>query len=250
MGADAYGQFMGRWSEPLSRRLAPLLDLGDLGDGRALDVGCGPGAMTAVLVDVLGPARVSAVDPSEAFVAAARSRLPEVDIRAASAEQLPFESDTFGCAVAQLVVHFMDDPQSGLAEMARVTRPGGAVAACVWDHAGGQGPLSLFWRAVNELDGAAHDESGLPGAREGDLARLFSAAGLVEVQPSVLRVRVGFATFEDWWTPYTLGVGPAGAYVAALDDDHREALRGHCRALAPESPFEVVASAWTAVGRA
>ena len=115
---------------------------------RVLDVGCGPGALTAELVRRVGADSVSAVDPSEPFVAAATERHPGVDVRQGSAEQLPFPDDAFDAALGQLVVHFMADPVAGLTEMARVTRRGGVVAACVWDHAGGGGPLSRFWEAA------------------------------------------------------------------------------------------------------
>ena len=137
---------------------------------RVLDVGCGPGALTSELVRRLGPAAVAAVDPSESFVAAAQARQPDVSVRRAVAEQLPFADDEFDAALAQLVVHFMADPVAGLREMARVTRPGGVVAACVWDHGGGHGPLSLFWSAARQLRPGLDDESTMAGAREGHLA--------------------------------------------------------------------------------
>ena len=111
----------------------------------------------------------------------------------------------------------MADPVAGLAEMRRVTRPGGVVAACVWDHAGGRGPLSPFWQAAHELDPAVTGESELPGSRQADLTRLFEAAGLSDVEETALTVRVEHPTFEEWWEPFTLGVGPAGAYVAKLE---------------------------------
>ena len=117
--------------------------------------------------------------------------------------------------------------------MGRVARPGGTVAACVWDYGGGAGPLSPFWRAVHDLDPAAEGESRLPGTREGHLAALAGDAGLVDVRPSVLTVTSGFDTFADWWEPYTFGVGPAGVYVAQLSDDGRRragrAVRGAAR---------------------
>jgi SAM-dependent methyltransferase len=247
VGADAYGRFMGRYSEPLA---AEFVALADVSSGRALDVGCGTGALTADLVALLGTGAVSAVDPSEAFVAAARARFPEVDIRRAAAEELPFEDGVFDFALAQLVVHFMADPVAGLREMGRVTRPGGLVAACVWDHAGGRSPLSVFWRAVLELDPPARDESALAGARAGHLAELFAAAGLREVESTALTVRATFAGFDEWWEPFTLGVGPAGDYVRGLDAKRTGELRERCASLLPaEGPVEVVASAWTALGR-
>jgi SAM-dependent methyltransferase len=247
VGADAYGRFMGRYSEPLAGRFVAFTGLGAA--GRALDVGCGTGALTAELVARLGTGAVAAVDPSAAFVAVMRSRFPEIDLRHASAELLPFGDDAFDFALAQLVVHFMADPVAGLREMARVTRSGGTVAACVWDQAGGSGPLTTFWRAVRELDPQAGDESRLPGVREGHLAELFAQAGLRDVADGVLTVRSVFAGFDEWWEPFTLGVGPAGEYVEGLDPSRRDALRGRCAELLPgEGPIEVVASAWAALG--
>ena len=163
--AGAYDRFMGRYSV----RLAPsFADFAGIAAGRrVLDVGCGPGALTTELVQRLGAAAVAAVDPSERFVAAARERHPGVQVRIAAAEELPFADAEFDAALAQLVVHFMDDPVRGLAEMVRVTRNGGVVAACVWDHAGGHTPLAPFWDAVHELDPNATDESRLAGGHEG-----------------------------------------------------------------------------------
>ncbi|PZS34095.1 MAG: SAM-dependent methyltransferase [Pseudonocardiales bacterium] len=248
VSADAYGRFMGCYADPLAAQFVALT--GAHPGQHALDVGCGPGSLTAVLVELLGAASVSAVDPSEPFVAAIRTRFEgDVDVHRASAEKLPFADDTFDLALAQLVVHFMAEPVAGLSEMARVTRPGGLVAASVWDHGGGCGPLSVFWRAVLELDPQAHDESGLAGAREGHLTELFTTAGLREVQSSALTVRVPFATVDDWWEPFTLGVGPAGDYVARLDDEQRADLRVRCAKLLPPAPFEIEALAWTALGR-
>ena len=248
VSADAYLRFMGQYSELLAAQFA---DLAGVRRGqRVLDVGCGPGALTAELVSRVGAGAVSAVEPSASFATAARHRLPGVDIGRSAAEQLPFPDGMFDAALAQLVVHFMADPVRGLREMGRVTRPGGVVAACVWDHAGGRGPLTAFWSAVRELDPAADDESGLAGVREGHLARLFAQAGLAEAQVTTLTVRVRRASFELWWEPFTLGVGPAGAYVASLAPDRRVALRERCRRLLPAGPVEISATAWAATCRA
>ena len=171
---------MGRYSVPLAPRFADLASV--VAGQRVVDVGCGPGALTAELVVRVGAAAVAAVDPSESFVAAAQERHPTVEVHRAAAEQLPFEDDSFDAAVAQLVVHFMADPIAGLREMARVTRPDGVVAACVWDHQGGSGPLSLFWRAVHDLDASFAGEAGLAGAGDGQLVRLFREAGLRQVE--------------------------------------------------------------------
>lgn len=215
---------------------------------RVLDVGCGPGALTAELVRRLGAAAVSAVDPSEPFVAAARERHPGVGVRRAAAEQLPFADQMFDAALAQLVVHFMTHPVVGLREMTRVTRKHGVVAACVWDHAGGQGPLGLFWEAARELDPDVEDESQLAGAREGHLAQLFQAAGLRDIEDSTLAVNVEHPSFEDWWEPFTLGVGPAGSYAAGLDPKRQTRLRELCREMLPPAPFVLTARAWAARG--
>jgi SAM-dependent methyltransferase len=248
VAASAYDRFMGRYSRELAPQLA---DLAGVTAGQSvLDVGCGPGALTAELVARLGPAAVVAVDPSPSFVAATRERNPEVDVRQAAAEALPFGDGAFDAALAQLVVHFMADPVAGLREMARVTRPGGVVAACVWDHAGEQSPLTVFWRAARSLDPSAHDESDLAGARAGHLAELFAAAGLEEVRATALGVSVRHESFEEWWEPFTLGVGPAGGYVAALDPARRDAVRERCRELFGPPPITIAARAWTACGRA
>jgi SAM-dependent methyltransferase len=248
VAAEAYDRFMGRYSLLLSPQLA---DLAGIRDGqRVLDVGCGPGALTAELVRRLEPAAVAAVDPSEPFVAAARARYPGVDVQQASAERLPFPDQSFDASLAQLVVHFMADPVAGLAEMARVTRRDGVVVACVWDHAGGRGPLSLFWQAARDLDPEVHDESDLAGAREGHLAELFGAAGLRRIEESVVSASLEHSSFEEWWEPYTRGVGPAGAYVTALDPERQAELRETCRALIPSAPFVVTARAWAARGLA
>ena len=245
--ADAYGRFMGRYAEPLAPQFA---DLAGVRPGqRVLDVGCGPGALTAVLVERVGAGSVTAIDPSPSFVAAARSRLPGVDVNEGTAERLPHDDDGFDAALAQLVVHFMGDPVAGLREMGRVTRPGGTVAACVWDHGGGHGPLSLFWSVVNELRHGARDESGLPGSRDGQLAELARAAGLREVEGGELTVRVEYAGVDDWWEPYTLGVGPAGDFVARLEPEQREEVRALARRRLPAGSFEIPARAWTVIGR-
>jgi SAM-dependent methyltransferase len=246
VAADAYDRFMGRYSTFLAPQMA---DFAGVASGqRVLDVGCGPGALTSELVARLGAANVSAADPSEQFVAAARERHPGVDVQLAPAEDLPFADDEFDAALAQLVVHFMADPVRGLAEMARVTRSGGVVAACVWDHAGEQTPLAPFWAAVHELDPEAMDESGLAGGREGHLAELFAGAGLRNVEATALPVHVEHATFDEWWEPFTLGVGPAGAYLAALDPPQRDDLRERSRLRVSDPPFTLATRAWAARG--
>jgi SAM-dependent methyltransferase len=246
VGADEYDRFMGRYSIPLAPRFADFA--GVAAGERVLDVGCGPGALTAELVARVGADAVSAVDPSETFVVAARARHPGVRVEQAAAEKLPFEDHAFDAALAQIVVHFMADPVEGLREMARVTRPGGVVAACVWDYAGGRASLSLFWQAARELDPAAEDQSGYAGARRGHLVELFRAAGMDDVEESTLSVEVEHPSFDEWWEPFTFGVGAAGSYAARLDAERQARLRERCREMLPPAPFVVTAYVWAARG--
>ena len=244
--ADAYDRFMGRYSMLLSPQLADVA--GVRAGQRVLDVGCGPGALTTELVARVGADSVSAVDPSESFVAAAHERFPEVNVQQSSAEQLPFPDGGFDAVLAQLVVHFMSDPVAGVTEMRRVTRKDGVVAACVWDYEGGKSPLSPVWEAAHKLDPDVQDESRLAGARHGDLKRVFTSAGLREIEETALSVSVEHATFEEWWEPFTFGIGPVGAYIAGLDTERRDRLREACRAALPAAPFVVTGQAWTARG--
>ena len=223
VAADAYDRFMGRYSVPLAPQLA---DFAGVAAGQRV------------------------VDPSEPFVDAAKERHPGVDVQRAAAEKLPFDDRAFDAALAQLVVHFMADPVAGLREMGRVTRERGVVAACVWDHGGGQGPLSTFWEAARELDPKAQDESKLAGSGEGQLTKLFRAAGLDDVEETALPVSVEHPSFEDWWEPYTLGVGPAGGYAAGLGSEQQAELRERCREKLPDAPFVLTSRAWAARGLA
>jgi SAM-dependent methyltransferase len=246
VAADDYDRFMGRYSTLLA---SPFATFAGIAAGmRVLDVGCGPGALTTELVRLVGADAVAAVDPSTSFVAAARDRHPGVEVREAPAEALPFPMGTFDAALAQLVVHFMTDAVAGLREMARVTRPGGTVAACVWDHAGGRGPLGTFWDVARELDDTVTDESHLAGTREGHLLELLAAAGLQDVASTTLSVDRDHDTFEQWWEPYTQGVGPAGAYVQRLDESHRDVLRDALLTRLGAGPFTVEARCWAARG--
>ena len=247
VAADAYNRYMGRYSVPLA---ASFCDFSQItGMRRVLDVGCGPGALTAEFVRRLGPAAVSAVDPSQPFVDAVRQRHPRVDVRQAGAERLPFPDDQFDASLAQLVINFLPSPVDGIVEMARVTRPGGAIAACVWDHAGGHGALSRFWDAARELDAEVDDESEQTGSRHGDLAALFGEAGLRDVEETGISVSVEHATFDDWWEPFTFGAGTAGAYLSQLDHANRDRLRDRCRAAFPDGGLVLTARAWAARGR-
>lgn len=247
VSADAYARFMGRFSRPLAAVFADAV--GIAAGQRVLDVGSGGGALTDVVVGRVGVDQVAAVDPSEPFVTSLQARYPAMVVRRGSAEELPFPDQQFDAVLAQLVVHFMTDPVRGIAEMARVAVPGGVVAANVWDHAGGAGPLAAFWSAVRSLDPDAPDESRLPGVAAGHLAELFAAAGMDEATSTALTIDVEHGSFEEWWEPFTLGVGPAGAYVASLDADAVARLREACRRSLPVGPFTTTATAWTAWAR-
>jgi len=248
VAADAYDRFMGRFSRLLAPQMVELASVRPGDD--ALDVGCGTGMLTAVLVDRLGAGHVTGIDPSASFVDAARQRFPGARIDHGFAESLPYPDASFDVAIAQLVVHFMRDPLEGIREMRRVARPGGTLAACVWDHAGGTGPVSLYWDAAREVTPGTPDESDLAGAREGHLVELFEAAELGDVEGAVVVAPLEFAAFDDYWAPFERGVGPAGAHLAALDAATRARLRERARELAGAEPFTITARAWAARGRA
>jgi len=248
VAGEKYQRSMGRFSDRLAKPFADFAGVTAGSGMRVLDVGCGPGALSTELVGILGPGLVTGVDPSASFVLAARQRLPDVDVREASAEDLPFDDALFDATLAQLVVHLVADPDAGVGEMARVTRPGGAVAACVWDHGGGRGPLTPFWRAATILDPSAPNEDTRTGAHQGDLDALLRRAGLGEVEETALTVTQHFDTFEDWWEPFTFGVGPAGDYARSLDDRGLAALRAQCLEILPPEPFDLDATAWAARG--
>jgi SAM-dependent methyltransferase len=250
--AEAYERHIGRYGRELGR--AMIAAAGVRQGGRALDVGCGPGGLTAELVALLGAERVAAVDPSPPSIEACRRRLPGVRVEVAAAEALPFEDDTFDHAFAQLVVNFMTDPIAGVGEMRRVTRSGGTVAAAVWDYAGEMTLLRRFWDAAAALDPSAadHDEGrSMPFCAQGQLAELWSAVGLTGVRESAAVVAAGYDGFEDLWEPLESGVGPAGAHAASRSPMRRVALKEELRRrlAVGNEPFRLTARAWLATGR-
>lgn len=234
---------MGRYADPLATVFTMFAGVDGAGS-RVLDVGCGPGALTEHLLSI--GCEVAAIDPSAPFVEAARERFPNVEVLDGTAEELPYETAAFDAALAELVVHFMTDPVTGLRQMARVTRPGGVVAACVWD--GATGALAPFWDAVHVIDPDAQDEALLSGAHQGHLTELFGDAGLKDVHEDAISVDVVHPTFEEWWEPYTYGVGPAGDYVGRLDVGRRADLEAVARERLGAGPFTVKATAWAARG--
>jgi SAM-dependent methyltransferase len=252
--AESYDNFIGRYSPALARALAAAADVAP-GD-RALDVGCGPGALATELMALVGAGgHVAAVDPSASFARARAARLPGADVRVASAEALPFADGTFDRVLAQLVVNFLDDPEAGVREMARVARAaGGTVAAATWDYAGEMVLLRAFWDAAAAIDpGAAERDEGRTmrfGTLE-ELRALWTACGLRDVAVGPVVVGAAYASFEDLWAPLETGVGPAGAYAAALPPARRAALKAElARRLGGvgEAPFDLPARAWVVTG--
>jgi ubiquinone/menaquinone biosynthesis C-methylase UbiE len=253
VSAETYDRFVGLYSYRLTEALAQAAEIAP--GSSLLDVGAGTGAGTARLVELVGPERVVAVDPSEHFLVGLRARFPEVDARLASAESLPFADDSFDAALAQLVVNFMSDPEAGVAEMRRVTRPGGAVAACVWDYPGEMTLLRAFWEAATELDPDGvrdvDERTRMPFGRRGELQELWRRVGFEEVDDGEITVAADYESFDDLWEPFTKGVGPAGRYAASLDPEQQEALKeAYRRRLSvPDGGFQLSARAWFAVGR-
>jgi SAM-dependent methyltransferase len=250
--AEAYDRHVGRYSRELARALIAAAEVRP--GRRALDVGCGPGALATELVALLGEEQVAAVDPSMQFVEACRTRLPGVRVEVGPAEALPFEDAAFDHALAQLVVNFMTDPPAGVREMERVTRSGGTVAAAVWDYAGEMVLLRRFWDAAVAVDPSAADRDEgrcMPFCAPAELHALCSDAGLAEVSivPAIVAGR--YEGFGDLWEPLERGVGPSGAHVASLTADQRAGVKEELRRRlgVADDPFELTARAWIATGR-
>lgn len=215
---------MGRYSTNLAPEFARAAGVSP-GD-TVIDVGCGPGALTSHLVALLGPAAVSACDPSPTFVEACATRHPGVAVELGRAESIPFPDDHADHAMAQLVLHFVSEPDEAAREVARVVRPGGRVSACVWDFDEGMEMLRAFWDAALSVDPDAPDEARtLRFGRVGEIAGLFEAAGLDHIVESNLRVSSTYDSFVELWNGFLAGVGPAGSYCAGLDEDRRSRVR-------------------------
>jgi ubiquinone/menaquinone biosynthesis C-methylase UbiE len=245
--AEHYDRFMGRYAPTLT---AALADVADVSPGaRVLDVGCGPGGLASELAARVGVENVAAIDPAPQFVRACRERNPGADVREGVAEQLPWADGEFDAALSSLVIAFMRDPDAGVAEMVRVTRSGGTVAACMWDvTAGGMTMLRIFWTAVRTIDPGASGERTMAGTAEGDIAERFRQAGLEQVVDGALTARADYAGFDDFWEPFTFAVGPAGQHLRSLSEEHQAAVREACRTALPDGPFSLDARAWYARG--
>jgi SAM-dependent methyltransferase len=251
--AEAYDRHVGRYGADLAAGL--LAAAGVRRGQRALDVGCGPGALTQALAAALGPDAVAAVDPSGPFVEACRGRVPGADVRLGAAEALPFGAGAFDAVLSQLVVNFLTDAPGAVREMCRVARPGGVVAACVWDYADGMTLLRRFWDAALEADpeGAAARDEGrvMRWCTPAELEGLWSGAGLGDVRASEIYAVARYDGFADLWEPFERGVAPSGAYVASLAPAARVALRDAFEHLLgrPTGAFTLTARAWCVVGR-
>ena len=247
---DAYDLYMGRYSDQLA--ITFLSFTGGEPGQRALDVGCGPGALTQVLATGLGPSHVAAADPSDSFVAACSERVPGADVRRAVAASLPWIDATFDLVVSQLVLNFLPDAEAGVAEMLRVVQPGGTVAACTWDYADGMTMLRTFWDAAHDVDPEAPDEARtMRFTTERELAELWEHAGLTYIRTRSLEVSTGYADFDDYWQPFLLGIGPGGEFAASLEAERLVRLRDGCfqRLGAPAGPFTLSARAVAVSGR-
>jgi SAM-dependent methyltransferase len=247
--AEMYDRFVGRYAPALA--LAHLEALGVGPGDRVLDVGCGPGAFARAAADIVGSERVTALDPSPSFVEACRTRVPGADVRLGVAEDLVPPPVPFDVASSQLVVNFMTDAERGVRAMAAATRPGGVVGSVVWDYKGEMTMLRTFWDAAVALDPDALDEGRTMryGTPE-ELQELWDASGLQDVTTRPLVVEAAYESFDDFWTPFLAGVGPAGAYCAALEPDAQHALRDECfkRLGSPAGPFTLSARAWLVRG--
>ena len=231
---DRYEPYVGRWS----RRVAPefLAWLGIPAGKRWLDVGCGTGALSQTILASAHPAEVTGIDPSEGFLAFARTRAPQAEFRVGDAQALPFDDYRFDAAVSGLVLNFVPDSAKAATEMRRVVRPGGTAAAYVWDYAGEMQLMRRFWDAAAAVDPAARnlDESlRFPLCRPDALRALWTTAGLQDIQVRTIDVPTVFKDFDDYWSPFLGGQGPAPTYCMSLPEDHRKRLRQHLRDTLP-----------------
>jgi SAM-dependent methyltransferase len=241
--AEHYDRFMGRYAPTLSSAFA---DFAGIRAGmRVVDIGCGPGGLTRELVARVGAGNAAAIDPAPQFAATCRERHQGVDVRDGFAEDLPWPSGQFDAAVSSLVIGFLRDPDQGVREMARVVRPGGTVAACMWDMAsGGMTMLRTFWTAVRTVDTTAPGERQMPGTADGDIAARFDRAGLTQVTSGAIVAQGHYSNFDDFWQPFTYAVGPAGQYLASLPGRQQTKVREACRATLPMGAFTLDARAW------
>ncbi len=248
----AYEPYVGRWSRLVAREFLAWLAMPP--GSRWLDVGCGTGALSQTILQVASPAAVTGVDPSEAYIAHARDQVRDARVRfeVGDARALPVATGAYDAVVSGLVLNFVPEPARVVAEMARAARPGGVVAAYVWDYAGEMQLMRHFWDAAVALDPAARalDEGArFPLCRPEPLAALFRGAGLQDVEVQAIDVPTVFRDFDDYWLPFLGGQGPAPGYARSLDEERRAALRERIRAglpFAPDGSIHLIARAWAA----
>jgi SAM-dependent methyltransferase len=251
---DAYEPYVGRWSRLIAAEFVDWLAAPE--GARWLDVGCGTGALTEAILRGAAPREVVGVDPSEAFLGFARSRLgnARVSLRTGYARALPVEDARFNVAVAGLVLNFVPEPAKALAEMGRSVRPGGTVAVYVWDYAGEMQLMRYFWDAVAALDPAAGElDEGrrFPICKPEELRTLFRQAGLDGIQNRAIDLPTVFRDFDDYWSPFLGGQGPAPGYCVSLPETKREALREKLRTelpVAPDGSIHLMARAFAVRG--
>jgi SAM-dependent methyltransferase len=251
----AYEPYVGRWSRLVAREFLAWLDVAP--ESRWLDVGCGTGALGETILLEASPAQVVGCDPSDDFIAYAREHLRDGRVRfeLADAQSLPYPDDRFDAVVSGLVLNFVPDPERALVELARVARPGGTVAAYVWDYAGEMQLMRHFWNAAAALDPAAVElDEGrrFPLCRPEPLEQLFKGAGLADVQVRTIDVATVFRDFDDYWSPFLGGQGPAPTYAMSLPEERRAALRDRTQTslpIAADGAIHLIARAWAARGR-
>jgi SAM-dependent methyltransferase len=246
--AKAYERFMGRWSSQLAPDFLEVARVPD--PTRVLDVGCGTGNLARAVAERWPGCAVVGVDPSLAFVEAARQRAgvlsTRVRFQVGQAGELPLDDDSVDAALALLVLTFVPDADRAVAEMRRVTKPGGVLAAAVWDYGQRMQMLRTLWDAAARLDPSVvgQDEATMPLGRPGGLIDLWQRSGLDDVDGGRVAVSTSFVDFDDYWEPFLQGQGPAGVYVAGLSDPARAALREEVAAAVGSGPFDLSATAW------
>jgi SAM-dependent methyltransferase len=250
---DPYEQYVGRWS----RRIAPrFLSWLNIPAGRRwLDVGCGTGALSAAILDQCAPLSVIALEPSEGFLEKAKEQLgSRVLLRRGSAAEIPLDDRSVDVTVSGLVLNFVPNGRAAVSEMARVTAPGGMIAAYVWDYSEKMELMRYFWDAAVELNPeAAKLDEGVrfPVCRPEALTELFAGAGLRGIEVTAIDVTTSFADFEDYWRPFLGGQGPAPAYAVALDDTARGRLAERLKRRLPlqaDGSISLTARAWAVRG--
>ncbi len=252
---ETYEPYVGRWSRLVAQEF--LNWLGVPAGKRWVDVGCGTGALSQAILKAASPGEVKGIDRSEGYTAYAKERVkdPRASFKLGDAQDLPLDTATYDVAVSGLVLNFVPQPNRMVAEMARVTKPGGSIGAYVWDYADRMQLMRYFWDAAVALDPAAGDlDEGVrfPICKPEPLAALFEAAGLRDVQARAVDIPTDFRDFDDYWSPFLGGQAPAPAYTMSLDMERRAALREYIRGSLPiseDGTIHLIARAWAVRGR-